>query len=362
MSYHVEVVSTLDALDALQECWQALYAAVPENTGFFASYQYLRVYLNFHRPVGWVVVAVFNTNKDQLLGVFPLSIFNIQDGSTVYRACKPLGGAYAPYFDFAVQSHFRRDVLSILLYDVLRGHFKCDLAFLGPLHDSSPLCLALLEDINSQELKIVRNPNSLSQIETRGQYFEDYFRQRKSLTLPNARYQERRLRKMGTVEIRLADHGEDFTERVVELCQRNEAQFAETNYYRHHANWHAYMAQLVTHLAPQGLAEFSTLRLNDQVIASALSFIHPGRHYFYLTAYDPVFANHSPSKILMSRLIERTFAEKRVFCFGAALYPYKLDWLQSVGDIRTPIVFFSPESRRALDERLVAGKLSAFLG
>ena len=361
MSYHAELLTTLDALDAIKEQWQALYASLPESTGFFSSYPYLRVYLDFHQPPGWVVVAVYDGDNNKLRGIFPITIFNIQDGNTVYRACKPLGTPYSPYFDFAVQSHFRRDVLAVFLRDVLRNHYQCDLALLGPLHDSSPLLLVLLEDLDAQTLKMVRNPDSLSQIDTRGQTLEGYFRQRKSLTRPNARYQERRLRKEGTVAICIPDHGEDLKELVMQLCRRNETRFSEGNYYSHHADWHAYMTVLATQLAPQGLAEVATLRLNSQVIASTLSFLHPGRRYFYLMAYDPAFAAFSPSKILMSHLIEHSFAEKSVFCFGVALYPYKLDWCQSVGDVRTPVVFFNPRARQALDDKLVAGKLGAFI-
>ncbi|MBA5687984.1 GNAT family N-acetyltransferase [Rugamonas apoptosis] len=361
MSYHAELLSTIDALDAIKDQWQALCAALPENTGFFSSYSYLRSYLDFHQPNGWVVVAIYGADRAQLLGVFPLSIFNVQDGDNNYRACKPIGTPYAPYYDFAVRSQCRREVLSILIHNVLRGHFKCDLAFLGPLHDSSPLSIVLLEELDAPMIKMVSNRDALSQIDTRGQTLEAYFRRRKSLTLPNARYQERRLRKCGNVEICLTEHGADLANVVMELCQRNEEHFPEENYYRQHADWKTYMTQLATQLAPQGFAEIATLRLDQQVIASALSFLQPGRRYFYLIAYDPAFGRHSPSKILMAHLIERTFAEKNVFCFGAGQYQYKLDWCQSLGDIRTPVIFYTPEARRALDEKIVAGKMSAFI-
>lgn len=68
MPYHVDLINSLEALDTLRDPWQALYDAVPENTGFFSSYPYLRIYLAFHRPPGWTVVAVYDGNPGQLLG------------------------------------------------------------------------------------------------------------------------------------------------------------------------------------------------------------------------------------------------------------------------------------------------------
>lgn len=360
MSYHVDVLTTLESLDRIKDEWRELCAQLPENTGFFCSYPYLRPYLAFHRPARWAVVAVYTGDKSELLGIFPLSIFNIDIDGTLYQACKPLSTAYAAYFDFAVLSQQRRQVLNTLT-TVLREYLKSDVAMLGPLHEASPLCTVLLQDLAPEQLKIIGNPGTLSQIETRGQSFEDYFRRKKSLTLPAARYEERRLRRLGKVDIRVADHGEDLEAVVLELCGRNEDQFTEINYYRQHPEWKNYLALLARELVPQGLAEVSTLRFNDHVIASSLCFLQPGRRSLYLTAYDPGFARHSPSKILLAHMIKRSFEEKSIFCFGAGDYAYKRDWSQSLGENRIPVIYFNDQARQALDKHLVQAKLSRYL-
>lgn len=360
-NYQVKLVSTLAALDAIKEDWRALCDTLPENTGFFSSYSYLRPYLEFHQPAEWTVVAVYDDEQTRLLGVFPVSMFTIQNGAETYRACKPLATAYATYFDFAVQSSDRRQVLSVLLQKVLRDHFKCDVVFLGPLHESSPLTTVLLQDLDTQTLKLVCNNDSLCQIETRGQSFDTYFSRKKSLTLPDARYHERRLRKRGELKFRLAELGAEQKEVILELCGRNEKHFSEVNYYRQHADWKNYMVSLAAQLTPQGLAEVSTVRFNGKVIASSLNFLHPGRRYFYLAAYDPEFSRYSPSKILMAHLIQASFDEKSVFCFGAGYYAYKADWGQSLGDLRYPIIFFNPQARQALDDKVTLDKLARFL-
>lgn len=360
-NYQVKLLSNLAALDAIKEAWQELYETVPENTGFYSSYAYLRPYLEFHQPSNWTVVAIYNDDSTHLVGIFPLSFFTIQDNGISYNACKPLATAYAGYFDFAVFSRVRRQVLGVLLNTVLRDHFKCDVAFLGPLHESSPLAPVLMQDLDAQTLKMISNNDALSQIDTRGQSLDAYFSRKKSLTLRDAHYQERRLRRHGEVRICLSERGQDVGPVVLELCRRNEENFPDVNYYRQHPQWKEYMALTATELTPQGRVEIGTLRFNERVIASTLSFVHPGRRYFYLTAYDPEFARYSPSKILLGKMVENAFVEKSVFCFGAGSYPYKEDWSQSIGDLRYPIIFFNPPARQALDDKVTLDKLARFL-
>lgn len=361
MSYHVELPSTLADFDALKDDWQALCATLPENTGAFTSYPYLRSYLQFHQPARWTVVAIYNGDKSRLLGVFPLSLFNIEHEGVHYLACKPMATPYAAYHEFAVRSHERRQVMQVL-QQILSSHLKCDVALLGPLHEASPLCGILQPDGVTQQLKVLINPGSLSQIETRGQTFDGYFGDKKSLTLPDARYQERRLRKNGALEIRIADHGGDLEAVILELCRRNDEHFPDKNYNRHHPQWQTYLASQTRQLTTQGLAEVSTLRLNGQLIASAVCLLLSGRRSLYLTAYDPAFGRHSPSKILLAHLIGKTFEERGVFCFGAGDYAYKRDWGQSVNDARTPVIYFNDRARVALDQHLVQERLGRLTG
>jgi len=102
------------------------------------------------------------------------------------------------------------------------------------------------------------------------------------------------------------------------------------------------------------------LRFNEQIIASGLSFWHKGRRYYYLTHFDPAYARYSPGKILLYRLIEQTFAERGVFCFGAGTYSYKEDWAQSAGELKAAFIFLNPQARQALDgvvDRAFIGRL-----
>ena len=93
---------------------------------------------------------------------------------------------------------------------------------------------------------------------------------------------------------------------------------------------------------------------------SALSFKFKGRCYYFLAADDPAFAKYSPSKVMMVHAIERTFQEKGIFCFGGGLYPYKLDWCQSVAEVKFPVLFFNPAARQLLGDALTFKTIGRF--
>ena len=44
-----DCITDFPALQALRDDWQALTARIPENTDFFATWDYTWVYLNAHR-------------------------------------------------------------------------------------------------------------------------------------------------------------------------------------------------------------------------------------------------------------------------------------------------------------------------
>ena len=317
MKFHANVIRDWDGLNAIKPAWQQLSASVPENTDFFTSWDYIQSYLAFYKPEHWCVVTIESAESLKLEAVFPLKLFHLQHGDRVFSACKALGISLLPYVEFPVRSQYRREVWSVLLGDVLRQHLHIDLVCLWPLHESSQNYLTLVEDLGqTPNLKTLRFPGNLSQLETRGMTFDAYSKALPRISMANARYCERRLSKEGQLEIRSPEPHPDVN-LVAQLCQRSEAKFQDVHAFRANLDWPAYFSTLVSQLAPRGLAEISTLRLNGQVISSALSFMYKRRRYSCMHAFDPQFTRFSPSKILLGHLIKRTFADQGVFCFGA---------------------------------------------
>jgi len=363
MPLTANLVTDLAGLVNLQSAWQALDERLDGQLDFFASYAWTHAYLAHYQPPDWMVVAIFDSDSQQLRAVFPLQRFQINYAAGQFSACKPLALPYVPYIDFAVHSLDRRALVSFLLNDVLRLHLHIDLVFFWPLHEDSKLYLTLVEDLGGQPaLKTDRYPNNLHHIDGRSLRFQDYADTRPKQTFKDAAYCLRRLLKKGQVS--LSTHTDPLTvgSAVKQLCDWSQTKFSSKHVYGKLPDWPDFLAQLASQLLPQGYVELTTLRLDGQLIGAGLCFIRKKRRYFYLVDYDPDFRAYSPSKILFSHLIELTFRDGGVFCLGAGDYPYKRDWTSHVGEVKSAIVFLSPHARPLLDPHLSKEGIMRIIG
>lgn len=344
-----EIIQSDPALQALQAAWQALSAVVPQSTGFFASWDFVWQYTRAIQPKGWFVVTIRDPDTRKLVAVFAWERVNLHTATHAYRAVQPMGASLGSYIEPPIAPRCLRPAMQALFNTALRAA-GVDLVCFWPLHETSPLYNALNEDLRgSGTLKTFRYPDNLREIETRGLDYALYCSSRPGATIPDARYGERRLNREGTLHFTLCEPGPEAVEIVQRLCTATVERFGAQFAYRAQPEWKTLVVGLVRALAPCGTAQVSTLRFNGAIIASGLSFWHKGRRFFYLTHYDPVYARYSPGKILLYRLIEQTFADRGVFCFGSGTYRYKDDWAQSSGELKAAFVFLQPEVRQALD-------------
>lgn len=355
-----ELITDFAALQALRPQWQSLSARVSEDTDFFATWDYTWAYLNFHRPTQWLVVAMRAAPTGALVAVFPLKVFQIAHEGQVFRACQPLGVGYLPYIEFPIDSAVRRDVLQVLLNTVLQQQLGMEVAIFWPLHQASPLYLNLLEDLGrSEALKTLRFAGNLHEIETRGLDLGAHRQTCSIKSFKDAAYNARKLGRQGELRFTLSEPGANLRPLIKTLCQQNLQKFGDKHACRHLPKWSAYLPQLGEALSTSGLAQLSTLRLDGEVVAAVLSFVRKERRSLYLIDYDPKFVRYSPSKILLAKLVEQTFAEGGIFCFGAGSAPYKRDWGPSVGELKAALVFFNPAARAALEDQLTLNGLNS---
>ena len=347
---HHQLVWDLSELQALKEEWTAFTAAVPQNTDFFASWEAVWHYVTLMKPKKWLIIVYREIETKRLLAVFPLELFTFRVGRNDIRAAQGIGPGIVPYIDYPVVSTVLRPCLQTLLQEVLREQLKIDLVCLWPLHEASRLYGVLLEDLHGSDfLKVHRYPNNQREIETRGMDFETFANSRPSTTYANAHYCERRLRKEGDLKFTLNEEPGAAEGILQKLCSAHEQLYGEQFVYRNKPAWTKWVGAMARALVPSGVAEVSTVRLEGRVIASGLSFWHKRRRYYYLTDYDRAYARYSPGKILMSKLIERTFKECGVFCFGAGAHGYKDAWAQCVSELKAAYVFLNPGIRSIVE-------------
>ena len=354
--FSIQIIQELPELQALEADWHALSTAGPQSLDFFSTWNFTWHYVSTMQPRKWLVVCLREAHTGALCGVFPWEFFTLQADAGAFRAVQPLAAAVVPYVEPPLALAVRRDVLQVVLDTVLRDQLRIDLVCWWPLHEASPLYQLLTEDLGgSAVLQTFRYSRNIHELETRGLDYEQYCLTQPGDTFADARYQQRRLGRLGEVALNMHEDGAEALRVADWMCQGIALQFGADFLYRGRPRWPQLVRALVGELGASAVAEVATLRLDGRVIAASLSYWHKGRRYYTLCHYDPAYARFSPGKILMRGLIEQTFHDKGIFCFGAGNHAYKGRWARSAGELKAAYVFLSASVREHLGDQLNSG-------
>lgn len=350
MHFNAKIISDLNQLLQLEADWRRLSQRTEENTGFFCGWEFVSALLETTAPAGWRVLVFYpEDNASEAAAIFPLELFNVKMGEgdgQILRMARPLGLRYAPYVDFPVLPAYRSQVWQ-LLRGVLRDHCGCDAFLLGAHHQDSPNIRHLRQCLAPEQVSIVQCPD-MRFIDARGRRFDDFFTGKKRELLLTMRRCERRLRELGELRFESGFDTDESKQWLHQLLQWQSNQFGGDHYYGPSEGWWPLFEQLAERQCHSGAVEFSSLCLNGELIAAHLGFHDHGRRYYYMPAYAKAFSRYSPSKILLSRLIELTFEQGEVFCFGAGDYDYKRVWSEGRVELSVFCIFLAPRARTAL--------------
>lgn len=104
----------------------------------------------------------------------------------------------------------------------------------------------------------------------------------------------------------------------------------------------SFYERLVALAIPKGLLHLSTLECGERAISWHIGFMHKGRFYWYVPAYDASMSRYSPGQMHLAKLVEETMAKGiTVFDFLRGEEPYKMQWTSQT----TPLYSLSQASR-----------------
>jgi CelD/BcsL family acetyltransferase involved in cellulose biosynthesis len=223
------------------------------------------------------------------------------------------------------------------------------------MHEQSSNYSHLLEITPSNRVAVFSKPG-LPYIDASTIELATFKRAKKKSTFADARRCERRLAEFGTLELKVLTRQDSPGEQVIALYENIQRKFGESFLHRADDLNKVFLKALADrHMDASNFLEYSTLTLDGRAIASNFGFNHKGRRSYYLTDYDRKFEAYSPSKVLMKLLIERSFTEGGVFCFGSGMYSYKFDWCQAVAELKCMWVCMSdtinPAFRQVIEHR-----------
>lgn len=358
--FKARIIQTIDDLKAIEGEWSSLYSSVPECHVIFSSWQYVFTFASFHDKHGWLVIAIYTESSDELVGIFPLEVFAGKLNGVDARACRSLGTKYAYYTDYLVCPAYRADVITAFL-TVVRDTLRCDLLHFGAAHERSINYLMLVESLDPADYRLRRNRN-VPYVDARSISFADYFVNKKHRrVLADAKRNARRLSELGNVDFTLHSDVADVRSLIGMLLQIHEDKFSDDHHYgRLDGNWKDFFARLFEQKAAAIVTELSVLRLNGEVVAACMGFSSKGVRCYYLPVYMASYAKFAPGKVLLMKLLERSFEDKDFFCFGPGLHPYKGDWSQATAETKQMWIFLSDRSRTEMAGRISENFLSLF--
>lgn len=358
MHFNAKIISDLNELEQLGASWRGLSLRLGDNTGFFSSWEFVHALLAAVVTPGWRVLVFYaDDDPGQPVAIFPLELIHVSaaNGAPICMAA-PMGARFASYVEFSIVPQYRSQIWTLLL-NVLSEHCACDALFLGTMLEDSPNFQQLCASMGPQQMAVVTSPG-VHFIVTRGRQFDEFFAEKKYSTLRDARRCERGLKKIGELEFSVNYAGSDRPEQVRRVLQMLGSRFGKQHFYGSPARWIPMMERLADVYGDSGLVEFSSLCLDGRVIAAQLGFHYFGRRYHYMAVYEPEFARYSPSKVLLSRLLEHTFDEGGIFCFGAGAFDYKQDWCEQHAELKMPCIFLTPRARSVLEPYLTLDAIS----
>lgn len=292
----VTVYREPDPMLAVGGAWDRLLARSPANTIFLTA--------------GWLRAAweAFGDNKRLLIIALgnplePVAAVAFQEQGGVVEF---LGTGPSDYLDFVFSSDVTEAAKSQAIYVMLQAAIEATPGFrrfhLKNIPDENGTPADLLALAGPPWATILRSARAPTMEMSAGP---------EAVKKKSLRRHENALARIGNLASETFSDGE----RILPLL--------ETFFEQHVQRWQGtpypslfldprnreFIRRMVRYLGPTGWLRFTTVTLDDRILAAHLGSFHAKRFTWYKPTYDPAFAKHSPGEVLLKRLVERAIAE-----------------------------------------------------
>lgn len=310
----IETATDATRLDSLAAEWSALWDRDPRATPFQTP-EWLQTWWR-HFGSGQLHTLAVRRNE-RLVGIIPL--FVQRDGQTGAQCAQLLGTGVSDYLDAVVERGVEEECMESF-FAHLADQRDWDCCEFRNLRASSPLLRASsrgwLEECEAHEvcpvLELPKLADGLGNIASEALLKNASYCQRKAELLPNTRFE--------TV------HAENFSELFRALIQLHRARWnmrGEPGVLD--TTWQFHM-DVAAQLFTRGLLRLCAWRVNGRIIGALHGFLSRRRFYYYISGFDPAFAQFSPGNVLVAHAITEAIREGATefdFLRGAEAYKYR---------------------------------------
>jgi CelD/BcsL family acetyltransferase involved in cellulose biosynthesis len=323
----VQHVTTLDEMDSLKDIWKTFEDLDDGSSSLYQSWDWCRDWCTYmlepEANLG-LEVRVIEESNGRPLAIIPLFSRNLL-GSAL-RIIEFIGYRTSPHNDVLSSRPHDPDLADDITNALWRSLDRRSIFHLRNLSGESKFTQILtvqnLAQLQCDRLWLEVDP----EVSDPMQRLSKTRRKR----LRNARNS---LNKQGEVSYRVVPVDElssAFNELVVLHTKRFQSK-----------NWNTllcgrnldFLRSVITRLGKKNISEILQLRLNENTIASQLSFVHNEQYHVYQFSFNVEYAKYSPVWILEIESIRRSFDE--LHCkrhnFGQGYGDYKYSWYPKIG-------------------------------
>ena len=175
----------------------------------------------------------------------------------------------------------------------------------------------------------------------------------KALRKQSLRRHERGLERLGSVSRFTFTRADDVLPQLDDFFELHRQRWARTRFPSlfHDARNREFYRTLTESLDSSGALRFSTVRLDDRLVAAHYGFYVGGRFVWYKPCFDPALARHSPGEVMIKYLLEFARSEgARIFDFTIGDEAFKMRFATTVRNVVT--VYLTDSKARYLVKRM----------
>ena len=315
----IEECISEEQLQALGQAWSVLWTRCPQATPFQSPEWLIPWWRHFGQSELWVLLV---HHEENLVGLAPF--FVESDSRTGERTLLLLGTGISDYLDPLFLPGYE-SIGATAVISHLEANADCwDRCDFQQLPGSSALLGAavgsgLTSEVSVQEVcPVLKLPSDTRELPGRVP----------THMLQKLRYYRRRLARTTAVRVEQV-HEENFGEFFANFIRLHQARWSdraqsgalETD------NVQTFHREAARNLLTIGALRLYALSFDHEIAATLYGFSHQGRAFYYLSGFDPQFAEFSPGTVMIGYAIEQAIAEGAgEFDFLRGREAYKYMW------------------------------------
>jgi CelD/BcsL family acetyltransferase involved in cellulose biosynthesis len=318
------LITTTEALAALEAEWSALWARCPAATPFQTPEWLLGWWRHFGVQPGWRLwtIALRDTATGRLIGLAPLFVHPGPDGTT--RQLSPVGIGITDYLDALLEPAWSGPGAERLLAEIAAGAAEWDICDLEQLPPESPLLGARVppgvsgEILDGKPCPVLALPGSVAAFEAG---LAGWLRR-------NLRRGRRRLAEAGDFAFERATAA-TLDEHLDALFRLHGERFRAAEHQGAFGGpeIRAYHREVARGLLARDLLRMYGMRLDGRLVGVWYGLAANGRVYAFQSGFDDALARSSPGTLIVGHAIEEAIREgDREFDFLRGAEAYKYDW------------------------------------